>query len=69
VHSPKTEHRPGGESRLVPRFPELLPCLREVFEQAEPGAEYVISKWGYRGAGTNLRTGLLRIMAKAGVNS
>ena len=67
VHSPKTEHHAGGESRLVPLFPELLPCLREVFEQAEPGAEYVISKWRYRGAGTNLRTGLLRIMAKAGV--
>jgi len=67
VHSPKTEHHAGGESRLVPLFPELLPYLREAFEQAEPGAEHVISKWRYRGAGTNLRTGLLRIMARAGV--
>jgi len=67
VHSPKTEHHAGGEFRLVPLFPELLPYLRQVFEQAEPGAEYVISKWRYHGADTNLRTGLLRIMAKAGV--
>ncbi|MCX5654969.1 MAG: hypothetical protein NTY65_10015 [Planctomycetota bacterium] len=67
MHSPKTEHHTGGESRIVPPFPELLPYLREVFEQSGPGAEYVIPKWRYRGAGTNLRTGLLRIMAKAGV--
>jgi len=67
VHSPKTEHHTGGESRLVPLFPELLPYLRQVFEQAEPGTEHVISKWRYHGAGTNLRTGLLRIMAKAGL--
>ena len=26
VHSPKTEHHVGGESRIVPIFPELLPC-------------------------------------------
>ena len=34
VHSPKTEHHPSGECRVVPLFPELLPCLREVFELA-----------------------------------
>ena len=28
VRSPKTEHHPGGESRLIPIFPELLPFLR-----------------------------------------
>ena len=67
IRSPKTAHHPGGESRIVPLFPELLPYLREVFEQAEPGAERVFPKWQYRGAGTNLRTGLLRILAKAGV--
>jgi integrase len=67
IRSPKTEHHPGGESRIVPLFPELLPYLREAFEQAEPGAERVFPKWQYRGAGVNLRTGLLRIMAKAAV--
>jgi len=39
VHSPKTEHHEGGESRMVPIFPELLLYLREVFENAEPGSE------------------------------
>ena len=65
VHSPKTEHHPGGESRLVPLFPELLPCLREVFEQAEPPAEFIITR--YRNTNQNLRTQLCRIIKKAGL--
>ncbi len=44
VRSPKTAHHIGHDSRLVPLFPELLPYLREVFEQAEPGTEYAISQ-------------------------
>lgn len=67
VRSPKTEHHPGQESRVVPLFPALLPYLQEAFDLAEPGAERVFPKWQYKGAGTNLRTGLLRIMAKASV--
>ena len=46
-------------------FPELLPYLREVFEQAEPGTDYVITR--YRRANCNLRTQLQRIIAKAGL--
>ncbi len=65
VRSCKTEHHVGGESRLVPLFPELLPYLREVFEQAEPGTEYVITR--YRQGNCNLRTQLQRIIAKAGL--
>jgi integrase len=65
VRSPKTEHHPGGESRMVPLFPELAPYLRDVFEEAEDGAEYVIER--YRNAGVNLRTQLLRIIDKAGL--
>ena len=65
VHSPKTEAHPGGESRLVPLFPELAPLLREAFTAAEPGDGFVIAK--HRKSGLNLRTHLLRIMAKAGV--
>ena len=65
IHSPKTEHHEGGESRLVPLFPELAPLLREAFTAAEAGTEFVIAKHRKRGA--NLRTHLLRIMAKAGV--
>jgi len=65
VRSPKTEHHEGGESRLVPLFPELKPYLYEAFEAAEPGAQFVIAK--HRKTGANLRTHMLRIMAKAGV--
>jgi len=65
VHSPKTEHHPGGESRQVPLFPELLPHLREVFELAEPGAEYVITR--YRRSSQNLSTQLRRIIKRAGL--
>ena len=65
VHSPKTEHHEGKESRIVPLFPELVPYLREVFEQAEPGSEYVVTR--YRSMNYNLRTQLLRIIAKAGL--
>jgi len=65
VSSSKTEHHEGGESRLVPLFPELLPYLRQVFEEAKPGTEYVITR--YRQANINLRTQLIRIIKKAGL--
>jgi integrase len=65
VHSPKTEHHPGGESRLIPIFPELYPHLLAAYEEAETGTEYVITS--YRKAGLNLRTQLMRIIAKAGL--
>ena len=65
VRSPKTEHYEGGESRLVPLFPELRPYLLAVFEEAEPGTEYAITR--YRRANANLRTQLERIMSRAGV--
>jgi len=42
VRSCKTERHAGHESRWVPLFPELLPYLRESFEQAKPGDVYVI---------------------------
>ncbi len=67
VHSPKTEHHEGGESRIVPIFPELLPYLREVFENAEAGTDYVITR--YRLHNMNLRTQLQRIIAKAGLKA
>jgi integrase len=66
VHSPKTEHHPGGESRQVPLFPELLPFLREVFEQAESGTEYVITR--YRRSNQNLQMQLRRFLKRAGLD-
>ncbi len=65
VHSPKTEHHPGGDQRTIPIFPELLIHLRDAFEQREPGTDFVITQ--YRRANTNLRTQLNRILKRAGI--
>ncbi len=65
VRSPKTEHHPGGESRLLPLFPELKPFLEAAFDEAEPGTKYVITR--NRDRNCNLRTQLLRIIKRAGV--
>ena len=53
------------ESRTIPLFPELLPLLRDAFEQAEPGTHHVITR--YRDANQNLRTQLQRIIRRAGL--
>ncbi|MBI5289569.1 MAG: tyrosine-type recombinase/integrase, partial [Chloroflexi bacterium] len=65
VRSSKTEHHVGGDCRVIPLFPELLPHLREVFENAEPGTEHVVTR--YRDPGQNLRTQFERIIRKAGL--
>lgn len=69
VRSPKTAHHAGHESRLVPLFPELLPYLRDAFEQAEPAEEYVITLYRQHDnlRNCNLRTQFQRIIAKAGL--
>ncbi len=65
VHSPKTEHHAGGESRITPLFPELRRYLDEVWQEAGDGEEFVITR--YRGANANLRTQLERIIRRAGL--
>jgi integrase len=65
VHSPKTEHHEGGDCRVIPMFPELRGPLMDVFTEAEPGTEFVITR--YRQANSNLRTQLNRIIHKAGL--
>ena len=67
IRSPKTEHHEGKDSRLVPIFPELRPHLEAAWDQAADGAEFVINR--YRDGNANLRTQLLRIIAKAGLTS
>ena len=67
VHSPKTEHHPGGESRVIPLFPLLRPHLEEAFEQAVPGAEFAIER--YRDPRKNLRTHFLQIIRQAGLQT
>jgi integrase len=66
VHSPKTEHHSGGDSRVIPIFPELRPYLEEAFELAEPGTEFIITR--YRDTNMNLRTQLGRIIDRAGLD-
>lgn len=65
VRATKTEHHDDGGVRIVPIFVELLPLLRDVFEQAPAGSEFVITGLG-RGA-INLGTQMQRIIARAGV--
>lgn len=65
VRSPKTAKQ-GKASRQVPIFPELRALLEEAFEQAAEGAEFVIAR--HRDGNANLRTQLLRIMERAGVD-
>jgi len=65
VRSEKTEHHEGKGTRLVPIFPELRPYLEAVWDEAEPGTGHLITR--YREKNVNLRTQLLRILGKAGV--
>lgn len=65
VRSPKTEHHEGKEARVIPLFPELKTILEECWEQASPGATYIISR--YRSQNSNLRTQFIRIIKRAGI--
>ena len=65
VPSPKTKHHEGGDCRYIPIFPELKPHLDEVYDQAEDGATFVITR--YRQTNVSLRTQLLRIIKRAGL--
>lgn len=65
IHAPKTARHEGKGSRWIPMFPELVGPLQECFEQAEPGAVYVITKW--RKSNCNLRTHFGRIVRRAGL--
>jgi integrase len=65
VHSPKTENHEGKEERTIPLFPELLPHLFSVSEQAAEGSEFVITR--YRDSNANLRAQFNRIVRRAGL--
>lgn len=63
ITSKKTKrHKPF---RTIPLFPELEQYLLDAQEVASEGAVYCIER--YRSQATNLRTGLQRIIAKAGL--
>lgn len=65
ITSPKTARHTGHESRVIPLFPELRPYLSAIFDAAEPGTKYFITR--YRDAGSNLRTQMTRIVKNAGL--
>ena len=65
VHSTKTEHCDGDGIRVVPIFPELREHFDAAWDEAEEGAEFVITR--YRDANANLRTQMNRIIGKAGL--
>ena len=74
VTSPKTEHHPGKDTRVIPLFPELRAILEEAFEAAPEGAVYVVDekyrkaamgKAGWRNC--NLRTTFEKIVRRAGL--
>ena len=65
VRAAKTEHHDDGGVRMVPMFPELVEHFRRVFDEAEVGAVYVISR--YRNSAQNLRTQFQRFIEQAGV--
>jgi integrase len=65
VRVPKKEHLDGHGERVVPIFPELRPYLEQAFEEASEGDVFVVPR--ARSSNVNLRTGLLRILKKAGV--
>jgi len=65
VRSAKTAHHEGKGTRWVPLFPELRPFLELAWDEAEPGTEYVITR--YRAGNANLRTQLERIIERTGL--
>ncbi|MFM9965339.1 MAG: tyrosine-type recombinase/integrase [Planctomycetaceae bacterium] len=64
IPSPKTAHV-GKSFREIPLFPELQPYLQDAFELAAEGTEYIVTR--YRDATQNLRTTMLKIIKRAGL--
>ena|GEM_PF-2787266 len=63
--SPRPTTHAGGESRIVPLFPEIRPHLEAAFDLAEPGTEHVITH--SRDSNVNLRSRMLDIIWAAGL--
>jgi integrase len=61
----KKEHIDGHGTRVVPIFPEIRPSLEQARAEAPAESIYVVPRG--RTGNVNLRTGLFKIMARAGV--
>lgn len=67
IHASKTEHHKGGGVRRMPILPDLHPHLRDAFERAADGAQFVISDPNKRQMRVNLAAEFRRIIKRAGV--
>ncbi|MAX25851.1 MAG: integrase, partial [Phycisphaeraceae bacterium] len=65
VHSPKTEHHDGKDTRRVPIFPDLYPHLLEASKLRSPSEDYIVTY--LRDPKKNPRTHMMRIIKKAGL--
>lgn len=65
IHAKKTEKIDGKAVRIIPLFNELEPLLRQQFEDAEEGAEYVLPD--RLRLHSNLGTTFQRFIKRAGV--
>jgi integrase len=66
VHSPKTARYPGGESREIPIFPELVPYLQAVWEKHGEEHEYVIPT--NRASESAWRVRLAKLLDRLGIS-
>jgi len=69
IHSPKTEHHKAGGVRAMPIMPDLAQHLRDAWEVAPEGAEFIIADKNKRALRVNLATEFRRIIKRAGVTA
>ena len=65
ITSPKTKRHRGGESRVCPIFPEVLPYLQEAWDAAPDGAVFIFPS--IRRSDKNLRTWLEKAIQRSGL--
>ncbi len=65
ITSPKTKRHRGGDKRICPIFPEVLPFLQQAWEAALEGEVWVFPS--IRSGKKNLRTWLERAILRAGL--
>ena len=64
ITSPKTKRHAGGDKRICPIFPEVASILREAWEAAPEGAQWIFPS--IRSKEKNLRTWLERAILRTG---
>ncbi len=65
VPTPKLEHLPGRDVRIIPLFAEIKPFLEEAWEALPPGSDYLTPR--LRTMSGNLSTQLRKYIRRAGL--